>query len=755
MAVKLEGGDRSGTSEGQLAGGGVASGIDARRDGAELFDGAGKSQPAAVQAAPRAAGHPLVRRFILSPLGRLLPARLFSASSRASPVKGVDTRALSKDQHGGPELLTVEAPAGQGRFRRFLASQWAQARYGLKWAVNLMGISALLGLVVRPALAGIPWQLFVSEPLLERLGRVLLLTSMGPAAIAQAVAQAPFGFLLLGLPSMALAEEITFRVLQFGLAFLGLAVLKPIADRLDGVLKDLPDVFGLRTAAQWGLLVARAVSSRAYPLAAAFSAFGFALAHIGAWGFSPFTFLSQFVLGLVLAHVAYRSRGLTAPFVSHLAFNLATITLAFALPLYIAEGAAAIVAALAAVLSVGGLWYNYRVYRKAKAAAVAEALEEQAPAARKGLWRRLLTGLLIIPMLLGAFGLSYLRSGPAVYSPTGTVTVQQPVQPGEPQGVQDLVRQLMQGQPAPAQQGARLTVEQIIRQSKPAVVMVRMSDGSGTGFIVDPSGLLVTNAHVVAADDETMRYDRAYAEKVTVMFADGRMVPALVVGFNPDKDLALIQLPPNPAGWPTVALGDSARLVEGEEVVALGYPLGQPFTATRGIVSGLGSRGNGYVQHIQTDAAINPGNSGGPLFNAQGQVVGVNTLIESIGGGSDGIGLSITSQDVRAALEQYRQSGDILSASVGAIFHPANPEAPAYGAWVEVVRPGSAADTAGLRAGDTVVEVEGQKLANDPQQAVSQLGSVVRAKKPGETLKLTVSGRDGQVRAVELKLDGR
>jgi S1-C subfamily serine protease len=215
---------------------------------------------------------------------------------------------------------------------------------------------------------------------------------------------------------------------------------------------------------------------------------------------------------------------------------------------------------------------------------------------------------------------------------------------------------------------AHLTAE-----SKPSVVLLATGRGSGSGFVVDASsGLIVTNAHVAG--------DAGYRGTLTVILPDGRRAEGRVVALGEPgapgepldgHDLALVQLEKSLPGLPAVRLGDSSTLREGHMVAAMGYPLGQPFTATQGSVSGLDARSGVKVSFLQTDAAINPGNSGGPLFSMDGAVIGVNTWIVSRSGGSDGIGYAIRVEAVKAFLARYRASGSFDETPAAAACPPA------------------------------------------------------------------------------------
>lgn len=204
---------------------------------------------------------------------------------------------------------------------------------------------------------------------------------------------------------------------------------------------------------------------------------------------------------------------------------------------------------------------------------------------------------------------------------------------------------------------AHLTAE-----SKPSVALVRTKNGTGTGFIADSSGLMITNAHVVMDDGANA--------SVKVVFPDGNEYDGVVValgsmGTEQDpfsgRDLAIIRLPARPGGWPALPLGDAARLREGDMVAMMGYPLGLPFTLTQGVVSGLDRREGGIkgfpVKFVQSDASINPGNSGGPLMSMDGTVVGVNTLTFSPSGGSDGLSFSVGVDAVKGFLAEHKRRG--------------------------------------------------------------------------------------------------
>lgn len=227
----------------------------------------------------------------------------------------------------------------------------------------------------------------------------------------------------------------------------------------------------------------------------------------------------------------------------------------------------------------------------------------------------------------------------------------------------------------------------------------RQRTGAGSGFIIDPAGFAITNAHVVAG-----------AEEVRVRLWDDRQFEARVIGRDRKLDLALLRLD-GAQSLPSVVLGDSDALRVGEQVVAVGNPFGLGSTVTMGIVSAKARTiGAGpYDDFIQTDASINPGNSGGPLFNLRGEVVGINTAIRA---GANGIGFAIPIDDLRDVVAQLRTKGFVERGKLGLTFQPVTDAIAAavgldrpWGAMVNEVVPDSAAARAGLQSGDVILRV--------------------------------------------------
>jgi serine protease Do len=256
----------------------------------------------------------------------------------------------------------------------------------------------------------------------------------------------------------------------------------------------------------------------------------------------------------------------------------------------------------------------------------------------------------------------------------------------------------------------------------------------GSGFIVNASGYIVTNNHVVDG-----------AAEIRVKMDDGRELPGKVVGRDPKTDLALLKV--EATGLPVIPFGDSSELRVGEPVMAIGNPFGLEQTVTTGIVSATGRViGQGpYDDFIQTDASINPGNSGGPLINSRGQVVGINNSIFSQTGGSVGIGFAIPINQVKPVVSQLAASGTVTRGWLGVSIQPLTPElakgfqmSQSAGALVASVQPDSPAARAGLKAGDVVTRFDGRTIVHP-----GDLSRLVANTPVGRQVALTVI-RDGK-----------
>ncbi len=264
----------------------------------------------------------------------------------------------------------------------------------------------------------------------------------------------------------------------------------------------------------------------------------------------------------------------------------------------------------------------------------------------------------------------------------------------------------------------------------------------GSGFIIHPDGLIVTNNHVVEN-----------ATDIKVKLEDGKEFKATVVGRDPKTDLALIKI--DAKNLPAAPFGDSDKLEVGEPVMAIGNPFGLDATVTTGIVSAKGRHINEgpYDDFIQTDASINRGNSGGPLINLNGEVVGINTAIFSPTGGSVGIGFATPINQAKSILPHLQAKGSVTRAWLGVSIQPVTPEIAktlslpeAKGALVAEVLADSPAQKAGMKQGDVIVEFDGKGVKTS-----SELPRIVAATPVGKTVNVKVL-RDGKETALQATL---
>ena len=265
--------------------------------------------------------------------------------------------------------------------------------------------------------------------------------------------------------------------------------------------------------------------------------------------------------------------------------------------------------------------------------------------------------------------------------------------------------------------------------------------GEGSGFIIHPDGVIMTNAHVVNG-----------ASEVTVRMTDRREYTAKVIGVDTKSDIAIIKI--NAKDLPTVKIGDSRGLKVGEWVLAIGAPFGFENSATAGIVSAKGrTLDSGYVPFIQTDVPINPGNSGGPLFNMRGEVVGINSQIYSRSGGYMGVSFSIPIDVAMQVGQQLQTTGHVTRGKLGVViqnvtqgladsFGLPQPE----GALVSSVEKGGPAEHAGVQPGDVILKLNGQVLKDSTELPV-QIAAIA----PGTSVDLEV-WRDHAARTVSVKL---
>jgi putative serine protease PepD len=288
----------------------------------------------------------------------------------------------------------------------------------------------------------------------------------------------------------------------------------------------------------------------------------------------------------------------------------------------------------------------------------------------------------------------------------------------------------------------------IYTQASPAVVSVRTATGSGTGFLIDDQGTLVTNDHVVDTD-----------KTVTVKFGTaGRTIKGEVRGVDPSSDLAVVHIDPAdaPADAKPLQFADSDGVQVGDVAIAIGNPFGLDRTVTEGIVSSLGrtlQAPNGFQidDVIQTDAAINPGNSGGPLLDDGGRVIGVNSQIAtSVGGsGNVGIGFAVPSNTVRQVLPGLKQGRSVSHAWLGVTIdsNPARITVP--GASIASLNTNGPAESAGVQVGDLVTAVDGHTITD-----ASALSTAINRKAPGDHIKLTVE-RNGSKTDIDVELKAR
>lgn len=287
-------------------------------------------------------------------------------------------------------------------------------------------------------------------------------------------------------------------------------------------------------------------------------------------------------------------------------------------------------------------------------------------------------------------------------------------------------------------------IAKVAQEVAPSVVVIDVrtagGGGSGSGFVYNELGYIVTNNHVIsaaAADKDA---------KLEVVFADHKRVPARIAGRDIKTDLAVLKVD-GVENLTVSTLGDSAQLEIGQPVIAFGAPLGLDRTVTTGIVSAVdrpvplrpdaSSDTDAVINAIQTDAAINPGNSGGPLVDAQGRVIGVNTAIAAAGGGSIGLGFAIPINEVKPTVNTLIADGKINHPTIGVTAATVRNDQ-VFGARIKDVAAGGPAAAAGLKENDVVTEFNGR-----PIEGADELTVAVRMSKIGDEVKFTY-WRDGR-----------
>jgi S1-C subfamily serine protease len=388
----------------------------------------------------------------------------------------------------------------------------------------------------------------------------------------------------------------------------------------------------------------------------------------------------------------------------------------------------------------------------------------------------IITGLLVAAlfswnlsvMLPGAGSVETIAPVQAMAETSSTALMQVPLAEGQPREMapasafEDLL--------ALAEAEEQLLIHLYERVS-PSVVYINVTlangfgGGTGSGFVLDTQGHIVTNNHVIEG-----------AGRILVHFVDDTAVEASLVGADPDNDLAVIRVDVPASLLKPVALGDSAALRVGQRAIAVGNPFGFEQTMTTGIISALGrvvlqDSGFSLPKLIQTDAAINPGNSGGPLLDSQGRVIGVTTLIYSSSGSSAGVGFAVPVDTVKRVAPALIATGRFADPWLGITGLSLDAELAELlslpvtrGVLVRDVIPGGPSDKAALRASDGIIEVEGALLSAGGDIIVALDGAAVQDMDDlttrlsettvGQTVALTIV-RDGEEQRIEVTLEER
>jgi putative serine protease PepD len=283
-----------------------------------------------------------------------------------------------------------------------------------------------------------------------------------------------------------------------------------------------------------------------------------------------------------------------------------------------------------------------------------------------------------------------------------------------------------------------LSAGDIYKRASSAVVEIQAGNATGTGFVIDADGHVITNEHVVAGE-----------QTVQIRFADESEEQGRVVGTDPSTDIALIEVDLAGHGVRPVQLGSSAGVEVGDPVYAIGNPFGLERTLTAGIVSAVNrdiTAPNNFTINdvIQTDAPVNPGNSGGPLLDAAGNVIGVVSQIQSENGGNIGIGYAVPSDTVRKVVDTLKTGSEIEHAYLGVRLAETD-----QGVRLTSVLEGDPGQKGGLQAGDVVLEADGQAV-----QSAADIQRAVDGHKPGEKLELKIN-RGGDERTVTVTLGTR
>jgi len=349
------------------------------------------------------------------------------------------------------------------------------------------------------------------------------------------------------------------------------------------------------------------------------------------------------------------------------------------------------------------------------------------------------------------------------------------------EGGTTVIREVAQASESPAsfESGEGRSIGDIYARSARGVVQViatqvssdspffgpQETTASGSGFVIDKAGHIVTNYHVIEG-----------ARELQVNFSGDDRMDAKVIGSDPSTDIAVLQIDAQARALTPLPLGDSETVRVGDAVIAIGNPFSLERTVTAGIVSALQRRitapdGFAIDEVIQTDAAINRGNSGGPLMNANGEVVGVNAQIETETGGNVGIGFAIPINTVKEVVSQLIEGGKVEHAYLGIEMATIDDTVAEtfnlpvdHGVLVMRVHDGSPAERAGLKGGTTPAVVEGEsyllggdvitKADGDEIESADELGDIVASKKPGDELELEIN-RKNETQTITITLGRR
>ena len=295
------------------------------------------------------------------------------------------------------------------------------------------------------------------------------------------------------------------------------------------------------------------------------------------------------------------------------------------------------------------------------------------------------------------------------------------------------------------------SIADIAKRVSPSVVQLNVKgdqgEGTGSGFIISSDGYILTNNHVASVGNNG---------SIEVAFNDGSTAKGTLVGASPDYDLAVVKV--RKTGLPAITLGTSGGINVGDEVIAVGSPLGLQGTVTSGIISALNrpvtaggeqSGDTSFINAIQTDAAINPGNSGGPLLNAAGAVIGINSAIASLGAtgagqpGSIGLGFAIPIDTAKRIADEIVRTGKAVTPIIGVKL---DNQYNGKGARVGDVTTGGPAEAAGIEPGDVIIAVDGQQAVDSTQAIV-----LIRSHAAGDIVKLTID-RNGQSLTIPVTL---